>query len=269
MIMLLGTQSGAIGACVVGLLRMPSRDMRGSLDGVSVLLGYDGIITVSCCGYDGIMTGVRMAEIGVVLWYDGIITVVDLGYDPIMPCSRSGWLDCRFCWRRRCLPLGPVTSAYINVGVMLALSAMGAETSVHCTLNGGRSVVWMMAGLSARAGTVELSVAAARGTLSGGGAGLGAGGNESRGVVGGINVTNVSMSCCNAALWVGEMGSTGERAMGCANAWAISCKLERIRSDQQRSWWAWRPWMGTRIRRCICGWPRCPTSKCDSTGMNQ
>ena len=67
---------------------MPSGDRRGVLNGVSVSLGYDGIITVSFWGYDRIMTGVRMAEIGVVLWYDGIITVVDLGYDPIMPCSR-------------------------------------------------------------------------------------------------------------------------------------------------------------------------------------
>jgi hypothetical protein len=120
------------------------------------------------------------------------------------------------------LPFGPVTSANVNVGVILELMAMLAETSVHCTLNGGRSVVLMMAGLSVRAGTVELLVTAARGTLSGGGAGLGAEGDESRLVVGGTNVTNVSMSCCNAALWVGEMGSTGERAMGCANAWAIS-----------------------------------------------
>ena len=131
------------------------------------------------------------------------------------------------------MPLGPVTSAYVNVGVMLAVLAMGTETSVHCTLSGGRSMVGVMVGVLARTGTVDRSVAGAIGTLSGGGAGPGAGGNEARRGVCGTNVTNVSMSCCNAALWVGEMGSTGERGMGCANAWAISCKLVRIRSAEE------------------------------------
>ena len=68
--MLLCTQSGAICACVVGMFRTLSRDMRGSLNGVSFLLGYDGIITVSFRGYDRIMTGVRIAGID---WWFGMM----------------------------------------------------------------------------------------------------------------------------------------------------------------------------------------------------
>ncbi len=209
--------------------------MRGLLDRVRFSLCYDGIITVSFCAYDCIMTGVWVGCIGLVLCYDGVITVVGLGYDCIIPHSRLGWvgLDCCFCWRRHCWPFGLVTSAPVNVGVILVLLAMLVETSVHCTLNGGRSVMLMMAGLSAITVTVVRSVAAARGTLSGGGVGLRAGGNESQLVVGGTNVTNISMSCCNAAFSVGEMGSTGEPAMGCANGWAIFWKLVRIRSVEE------------------------------------